>query len=71
MGARLAAAAKKLLSAISSLLVCRFSSRADLELEVLALRHQLNFSIARPGRPASPPSIACSGSGSSGCGRVA
>jgi hypothetical protein len=72
MGAPLTAEAKKLLSAISSLLVCRFGSRANLELEVLALRHQLSvLRRQRLGRPASPSPIACSESAADeGCQAV-
>lgn len=41
-----------LITALSSLLVCRFRSRAALELEVLALRHQLAvLRRQRRGRP--------------------
>jgi hypothetical protein len=41
-----------LITALSSLLVCRFRSRAALELEVVALRHQLAVLRRRqPGRP--------------------
>ncbi len=41
-----------LITTLSSLLVCRFRSRAALELEVVALRHQLAvLRRQRPGRP--------------------
>ena len=41
-----------LITALPSLLVCRFRSRAALELEVVALRHQLAvLRRQRPGRP--------------------
>src|SRR6202790_5303573 len=41
-----------LLRSIGSVVACRFRSRAVLELEVLALRHQLNvLRRQRPGRP--------------------
>ena len=41
-----------LMTVLSSLLVCRFRSRAALELEVVALRHQLAvLRRQRPGRP--------------------
>jgi hypothetical protein len=41
-----------LITALSSLLACRFQSRAALELEVVALRHQLAvLRRQRPGRP--------------------
>jgi len=41
-----------LMSAIGSLLSCQFRSRAALELEVVALRHQLTvLRRLRPGRP--------------------
>ena len=41
-----------LITRLSSLLVCRFRSRAALELEVVALRHQLAvLRRQQPGRP--------------------
>ena len=41
-----------LLSALWSLLCCRLRSRAALELEIVALRHQLTIlKRQRPGRP--------------------
>jgi hypothetical protein len=41
-----------LITTLSSLLVCRFRSRAALELEVVALRHQLAvLRRQQPGRP--------------------
>jgi putative transposase len=41
-----------LITTLSSLLVCRFRSRAALELEVVALRHQLVvLRRQQPGRP--------------------
>ena len=41
-----------LIKALSSLLACRFRSRAALELEVVALRHQLTgLRRQQPGRP--------------------
>src|SRR6266404_4136211 len=57
MGAPLTAEAKKLLSVISSLLVCRFGSRANLELEVLALPHRQRVPALRqsPGIAAKTP----------------
>ncbi len=59
MGAPLTAEAKKLLSAISSLLVCRFGSRANLELEVLALPHRQRVPALRqsPGIAAKTPRL--------------
>jgi hypothetical protein len=41
-----------LMTTLSSLLVCRFRSRAALELQIVALRHQLGaLRRQRPGRP--------------------
>ena len=41
-----------LITTLSSLLVCRFRSRAALELDVIALRHQLAvLRRQQPGRP--------------------
>jgi hypothetical protein len=41
-----------LITTLSSLLVCRFRSRATLELEIVALRHQLAvLRRQQPGRP--------------------
>src|ERR1700736_5555792 len=52
MGRRSVAGMLTLLRFIVSVLVCRLRSRAVLELEVLALRHQLNvLRRQRPGRP--------------------
>jgi hypothetical protein len=45
-----------LVRSIVSILACRFRSRADLELEVLAPRRQLNvLRRQRPGRPRLSP----------------
>jgi len=69
MGSRNVAGMLTLLRFIVSVLVRRFRSRAVLELENLALRHQLHvLRRQRPGRPSCSRSTACFGSGSTDCG---
>jgi hypothetical protein len=59
----------KLMRSIVSVLARRFRSRAVLELENLALRHQLHvLRRQRPGRPGGSRSIACFGFGCTDCG---
>lgn len=59
-------------SALFSWLACRFRSRAEMEPEVVALRRQLAVARRqRPGRIGLSRSIACSGFGFTGCGRIA
>jgi hypothetical protein len=71
MGSRSVAGMLTLLRFIGSVLVPRFRSRAVLELENIALRHQCTFFVAS-GRvdPGCSRSTVCFGSGSTDCGRV-
>jgi hypothetical protein len=60
-----------ILSAIFSLVSFRFRHRASLELEVLALRHQVAFSIASgPAELGLVEATVCCGSGSTELGRT-